>query len=63
MEPPGEPENVDVVFSRHVIHMLTHPRRALANWFGLLRPGRLSSSAERPMERSTGRLRLSPVAV
>lgn len=39
MEPPGESENVDVVFSRHVIHMLTHPQRALTNWFGLLRPG------------------------
>jgi SAM-dependent methyltransferase len=39
MEPPGEPENVDVVFSRHVIHMLTHPQRALMNWFRLVRPG------------------------
>jgi SAM-dependent methyltransferase len=39
MEPPGAPESVDVVFSRHVIHMLTNPARALENWFRLLRPG------------------------
>jgi ubiquinone/menaquinone biosynthesis C-methylase UbiE len=37
--PPGEPESVDVVFSRHVIHLLTNPQHALTNWFRLLRPG------------------------
>ena len=39
IEPPGEPESVDVVFNRHVIHMLTNPGWALTNWFRLLRPG------------------------
>jgi len=37
--PPGPPASVDVVFSRHLIHMLMEPHRALASWFKLLRPG------------------------
>ncbi len=39
MAPPGAPRSVDVVFSRHLIHMLPEPGRALANWLTLLRPG------------------------
>jgi SAM-dependent methyltransferase len=39
MDPPGPPASVDVVFSRHVAHLLTDPARAFANWLRLLRPG------------------------
>jgi ubiquinone/menaquinone biosynthesis C-methylase UbiE len=38
-DPPGAPSSVDVVFSRHLIHLLTDPARALMNWHRLLRPG------------------------
>ena len=39
LDPPGNPASVDVVFNRHLIHMLTDPASALANWRRLLRPG------------------------
>ena len=39
MNPPGVRESVDVVFNRHVIHMITNPARALTSWFRLIRPG------------------------
>jgi ubiquinone/menaquinone biosynthesis C-methylase UbiE len=39
LDPSGAPVSCDVVFNRHLIHMLTDPGRALANWHRLLRPG------------------------
>jgi ubiquinone/menaquinone biosynthesis C-methylase UbiE len=39
LDPSGDPASLDVVFSRHLIHMLTDPARALATWHRLLRPG------------------------
>jgi len=39
IDPPGAPDSVDVVFNRHVVHMLTDPALALHNWHRLLRPG------------------------
>lgn len=39
LDPFGEASSVDIVFSRHLIHMLTDPPRALSNWHRLLRPG------------------------
>jgi SAM-dependent methyltransferase len=38
-DPPGTPASVDIVFSRHVVHLLIDPAAALANWYRLVRPG------------------------
>ncbi len=39
MDPPGAPESVDIVISRHLVHLLTQPARALKSWHRLLRSG------------------------
>src|SRR5579871_4058651 len=39
MDPPLPPSSIDVVSNRNVTWTLLDPRRALRNWFVLLRPG------------------------
>lgn len=37
--PPFEPESFDVIVNRHLLWTLPHPETALANWYGVLKPG------------------------